>query len=394
MSHYNLYESLGLSRQASSEELAQKLDSRLSDLRKQGKEDSAPEVEEVATARRILGDSDLRRVHDSRLDDPSAPDIDIPALRELAASAGIAGAARHSATPDPEKTTKLNSEAGSSRVSAPYSQPSNPGSGSGYRPQQGQSNSYGGWSSNGNGAPNQQPYGGYPQNQPQEPQQGSGFVQRVAEAAGSDRSLKGAFAKMPTLPKVASIVALAASALFSLAVIVVPFFVKSRVVDSISSAGSRLRGDFVYDFLDDMVDDFGFSAVSSVLGSSAEMIVVPFAFVVCALLVFQALRAVSVLLAPSGEGPQWMLAASYVVVVLGALAAIFSFPFGVSWTALVVLLYAVAMIVLLLLPDSLAWAKGKKTAKSNQQNNQFGSGQAGYGQPQQYGQQYNQQQGW
>lgn len=388
MSHYNLYESLGLSRQASSEELAQKLDSRLSDLRKQGKEDSSPEVEEVATARRILGDSDLRRVHDSRLDDPSAPDIDIPALRELAASAGIAGAARHSATPDPEKTTKLNSEAGSSRVSAPYSQPSNPGQGSGYQPPQGQPGGYnGGWSSNGNGSPNQQPYGGYPQNQPQEPQQGSGFVQRVAEAAGSDRSLKGAFAKMPTLPKVASIVAFVAFILFFLAILLVPFITAGAVAGSVESSTSSfgIFGDF----------SGVSSSIAGAVSAIVAMIVVPVTFLMCVLFAFQALCTIGVLLAPSGEGAHWLVAASYTIVALGALVAVFTFPFSISWTAVIVLLYTVAMIVLLVLPESRAWAQGKAVEKpQNQQNNQLGPGQAGYGQPQQYGQQYNQQQGW
>lgn len=49
-------------------------------------------------------------------------------------------------------------------------------------------------------------------------------------------------------------------------------------------------------------------------------------------------------------------------------------PFGVSWTALVMFIYSVAMIVLLALPQSRAWFNGKVVAPQQPQQ---------YSQPQQ-----------
>lgn len=89
MAHYDLYRSLGLDRQASTADLARDLDDRLSAV-DSGSADSADSadnagaVEELSTARAILGDETRRGLYDQRLNDPSAPEIDIDSLRELA----------------------------------------------------------------------------------------------------------------------------------------------------------------------------------------------------------------------------------------------------------------------------------------------------------------------
>ncbi|WPF68481.1 hypothetical protein [Corynebacterium sp. 21KM1197] len=82
--HYNLYESLGLSRESSSEEIAAELDSRLSAYLERGGAENDPEYDEAATAREILGDSTKRGLYDARLDDSQGQTITITALRKLA----------------------------------------------------------------------------------------------------------------------------------------------------------------------------------------------------------------------------------------------------------------------------------------------------------------------
>ncbi|KQB83311.1 hypothetical protein [Corynebacterium oculi] len=82
--HYNLYESLGLSRESSSEDIAAELDSRLSAYLERGGAKNDPEYDEAATARAILGDNAKRGLYDARLDDAHGEPITITALRELA----------------------------------------------------------------------------------------------------------------------------------------------------------------------------------------------------------------------------------------------------------------------------------------------------------------------
>lgn len=82
--HYNLYESLGLSREMGSEEIAAELDSRLAAHLRNGGAKNDPEYDEAATARAILGDSAKRGLYDARLDDPEAEALTITTLRELA----------------------------------------------------------------------------------------------------------------------------------------------------------------------------------------------------------------------------------------------------------------------------------------------------------------------
>ncbi|MGO1949857.1 MAG: hypothetical protein ACTH1D_09495 [Mycobacteriaceae bacterium] len=81
MAHYDIYRSLGLDRNASGADLARELDSRLSAT----PPGDAAAVEELTTARSILGDGGRRSLYDQRLDDPNAPEIDVDSLRELAA---------------------------------------------------------------------------------------------------------------------------------------------------------------------------------------------------------------------------------------------------------------------------------------------------------------------
>ena len=79
MAHYNLYETLGLDRNDSSANLRSALESRLEG----GKFDNPGGEEEVKLAINVLGDEQKRGLYDSRLDDPSADDVDVAALRQL-----------------------------------------------------------------------------------------------------------------------------------------------------------------------------------------------------------------------------------------------------------------------------------------------------------------------
>lgn len=79
MAHYNLYETLGLDRNDSSANLRSALESRLAG----GKFDNPGGEEEVKLAINVLGDEQKRGLYDSRLDNPSADDVDVAALRQL-----------------------------------------------------------------------------------------------------------------------------------------------------------------------------------------------------------------------------------------------------------------------------------------------------------------------
>ena len=92
MAHYDLYQSLGLDRQASTADLARDLDDRLSSA----DPDDAGMIDQLTTARAILGDDTRRGLYDQRLDDPNAAEIDIDSLRELA-SLNLGGQAGGSA---------------------------------------------------------------------------------------------------------------------------------------------------------------------------------------------------------------------------------------------------------------------------------------------------------
>ena len=94
MAHYDIYQSLGLERFASSTDLAQQIDDRLAAV---GPGDAGAR-EELTVARSILGDETRRGLYDQRLDDPSAAEIDIDSLRELA-SLNLGGQAGGSGAP-------------------------------------------------------------------------------------------------------------------------------------------------------------------------------------------------------------------------------------------------------------------------------------------------------
>lgn len=80
MSHYDLYQALGLSRSSSSAEIVSLIDARLA-----AQDFSNPGgLEELHIGRAILGTEDARAFYDSKLDDPNAPQIDVPALRQIA----------------------------------------------------------------------------------------------------------------------------------------------------------------------------------------------------------------------------------------------------------------------------------------------------------------------
>ncbi|MEJ6550793.1 hypothetical protein PQI66_14700 [Corynebacterium sp. USCH3] len=81
MAHYDLYQSLGLSRRATPQELAAEIEQRLATT----PADDVGQLDQLNTARAILGDETRRSLYDQRLDDPSAPEIDVASLRELAA---------------------------------------------------------------------------------------------------------------------------------------------------------------------------------------------------------------------------------------------------------------------------------------------------------------------
>lgn len=79
MAHYNLCETLGIDRSASTHSIAEDIDARLSS----GNISNPGGADELQVARQIIGDQTKRGMYDARLDDPNAPDIDIAALRDL-----------------------------------------------------------------------------------------------------------------------------------------------------------------------------------------------------------------------------------------------------------------------------------------------------------------------
>ena len=81
MAHHNFYDSLGLDRGKDADALGKDIDQR---LQSQSLDDATRD--ELQVARRILGDPGRRKVYDTRLDDPSAPTIDVRALRQMAAA--------------------------------------------------------------------------------------------------------------------------------------------------------------------------------------------------------------------------------------------------------------------------------------------------------------------
>ena len=89
MAHYDLYQALNLDRSKAPDEISAELSERL----EKNELDNIGGREEVEIARAILGDPQKRTAYDSRLDDPNAPEVDVNALRQLAAADFSAGTA-------------------------------------------------------------------------------------------------------------------------------------------------------------------------------------------------------------------------------------------------------------------------------------------------------------
>ncbi|MEJ6550792.1 hypothetical protein PQI66_14695 [Corynebacterium sp. USCH3] len=81
MAHYDIYQSLGLDRSAPSGQLDRELADRLA----AAPSDDPAAVDELTTARAVLGNDARRSLYDQRLADPNAEDIDVASLKELAA---------------------------------------------------------------------------------------------------------------------------------------------------------------------------------------------------------------------------------------------------------------------------------------------------------------------
>lgn len=81
MAHYDIYRSLGLDRSTPTAELDRQLADRLAAV----PQDDTAAVDELTTARAVLGDDTRRSLYDQRLDDPTAPEIDVASLKDLAA---------------------------------------------------------------------------------------------------------------------------------------------------------------------------------------------------------------------------------------------------------------------------------------------------------------------
>ncbi|HEY4598151.1 hypothetical protein [Corynebacterium sp.] len=82
LAHYDLYQALNLDRSKAPDEISAELSERL----EKNELDNIGGREEVEIARAILGDPQKRTAYDSRLDDPNAPEVDVNALRQLAAA--------------------------------------------------------------------------------------------------------------------------------------------------------------------------------------------------------------------------------------------------------------------------------------------------------------------
>lgn len=107
MTHYNLYDSLALDINASSDDIVSILEKRM----QEGNLENLGGLEEVKLAKEILGDPDKRAKYDARLQDLTAPHITVDTIRELAATANAQG----SGAPRP---AGLNSPISSEKLSA------------------------------------------------------------------------------------------------------------------------------------------------------------------------------------------------------------------------------------------------------------------------------------
>lgn len=126
MSHYDLYESLKLDRNIAASDAALDIDRRL----QSGRFDNPGGADELQIARQVLGDPRIKSEYDRRLSNPNAPEMNISALRQLAA-----GSASHASGPVKQsgpvnQSGSVAPPAGGQGNSAYYGQPQQ-----GYGPQ-------------------------------------------------------------------------------------------------------------------------------------------------------------------------------------------------------------------------------------------------------------------
>lgn len=316
MAHYDLYESLGLDTSSSTADLASQLDSRIEDLRSQGVTDGDARIEEVKTARTVLGDDTLRSKHDSRLQDTSAPDMQISDLLSLA-------------------HTGLFTDEQAQQPQPPFGQemPSGP---QGY-PQQGQ------------------PQPGFPQ--PGYPQQG--YSQQSASQFGAEKMSRlladSEIAGVKDAPKSiqwVTILGFVAAVLSALSVLIAAFWVRSVI--EVGSVGGKVLGGVAGDFFGDEIGD----SVTGFFGGND--FIAPLIAAIVTFLVVHALWGLSAAGAaakPAGDFSRWILIAKTGVMIIADLAAIIGGMGALVYFIIILLPIHVAVLVLLCLGGSTTWFK-------------------------------------
>ncbi len=331
MAHYDLYESLGLDTSSSTADLASQLDSRIEDLRSQGVTDGDARIEEVKTARTVLGDDTLRSKHDSRLQDTSAPDMQISDLLSLA-------------------HTGLFTDEQAQQPQPPFGQemPSGP---QGY-PQQGQPHY--GYSQQG------QPQPGFPQ--PGYPQQGysqQSASQQSASQFGAEKMSRlladSEIAGVKDAPKSiqwVTILGFVAAVLSALSVLIAAFWVRSVI--EVGSVGGKVLGGVAGDFFGDEIGD----SVTGFFGGND--FIAPLIAAIVTFLVVHALWGLSAAGAaakPAGDFSRWILIAKTGVMIIADLAAIIGGMGALVYFIIILLPIHVAVLVLLCLGGSTTWFK-------------------------------------
>lgn len=122
MAHYNLYETLRVDRSADSNSLAREIDARI-----ERQDFSNPGgLDELQIARQILGDSVKKAEYDSRIADESGDEVNIAALRQIAAgetTSGPRGGAPAAAEDAPETRVEAPESAAESQTEQPVGIP-------------------------------------------------------------------------------------------------------------------------------------------------------------------------------------------------------------------------------------------------------------------------------
>ena len=207
MAHYNLYESIGLDRGRSSEELAAEVTRRLNE----GETGNPGGADELQVALDIFSEPSRRSRYDAILDDPSQPELRVGGLRRIAAedagSAGEASADTGHASQDQQPEAPQAGQQFGQHQQPPrgqfqqFGEPGQEGQqaasspwGQYGQPQQDQSQQFCQYQQ---GRPGQQ-FGQY-QRQPeqgQQPQQSAFSAQAATAAAGAKKAFAGAGEKL------------------------------------------------------------------------------------------------------------------------------------------------------------------------------------------------------